>query len=107
MLKTILLAGCAVVLSAGLTACMGLPGTGGSDWAKAAVEIAKDPACGHTDVLDIMLGPVPSGHVHLERSGCKSTAPAKAGLKTGDVVAPEKPATGSPAAVPASDPSPA
>jgi len=49
----------------------------GTDWTKAAIEIAKDPACSHTDILDVMLGPASSGHVHLERSGCTSGPPEK------------------------------
>jgi hypothetical protein len=93
-MKTILFAGCAVLLAASLSGCAGLPGAGGgTDWAKAAMEIAKDPACAHTDILDIMVGPVPSGHVHLERSGCKTGAPIQpsAPLAVGTVVAPAPP----------------
>lgn len=93
-LKTILVATACLACAASLTACAGLGiGGGGTDWAKAAVEIAKDPACTHTDVLDVMLGAVPSGHIHLERSGCKTGAPAKTvpSLQTGTVVAPVTP----------------
>jgi hypothetical protein len=55
----------------GLSACAGMPmvGTGASgDWSKAALEIAKDPNCGHTDTLSVQLGPVSTGSVFLQRS---------------------------------------
>jgi hypothetical protein len=80
---------------------LGLTPGGGADWAGAALQIAKDPACSHTDVLDIMLGAVPSGHVHLERSGCKTGAPAAPPAKS------EPAPTGAPAPVPPSAPTPA
>ncbi|MBW8814053.1 MAG: hypothetical protein JF588_11565 [Caulobacterales bacterium] len=105
-MKNLLLATACAAAVLGLSACAGLPigagGGAGGDWASAAIAIAKDPACSHTDVLDVMLGPVPSGHVHLERSGCKAVTPAKAdpgaqpsapALTVGQVVAPPAPPT--------------
>lgn len=99
-LKMIFAGAAGLSLCVSQSACLGLPGTGGSgsDWSKAAVEIAKDPSCGHTDILDVMLGPVPSGHVHLERSGCKTAkAPTTGGVSTGAVVAGPDPAKTPPA----------
>jgi hypothetical protein len=45
--------------------------TGGRDdgkFAEAIMAIATDPNCGHTDRLNVTLGPVPSGSIFLERN---------------------------------------
>lgn len=69
-MKKLLLAGAALALGASLSACssLGVAGPGTQGWSDAALKIAQDPSCGHSDVLDVILGPVPSGHVHLERA---------------------------------------
>jgi hypothetical protein len=63
--------------------CIGLSGCGtipigndqtGKSWAQAAIEIAKDPKCGHTDRIDIDLGIVSKGKIFLERA-CNAPLP--------------------------------
>lgn len=69
--KIALACAAALALSACATAGLGTPaGNDGKQesWAAAAVEIAKDPNCGHTDDIDIMLGPISQGHVKLNRT---------------------------------------
>jgi hypothetical protein len=103
-MKLILIAGCALAAAVALTGCMSLgqPKSGDGkqeSWAAAAVEIAKDPNCGHTDEVDIMLGVISQGHVKLARNcpvptaktapAAPPAAPAAAPpLATGDVVIP-------------------
>lgn len=62
-----------------LTACVALSGcssTGSSsEFTKAILEIAKDRACGHTDRVNVVLGPLASGSIFLERN-CPAPVPA-------------------------------
>jgi hypothetical protein len=69
-MKKLLLAGAALALGVALSGCasLGVPGAGNSGLTDAALKIAQDPNCGHSDTVDVILGPVPSGHVHFERS---------------------------------------
>lgn len=63
--------------SLAVTACGTIPlgnDQTGKSWADAAIEIAKDPKCGHTDRIDIDLGIVSKGKIFLERA-CTSPAP--------------------------------
>lgn len=41
----------------------------------AILEIAKDPACGHTDRVSLTFSPLPAGSLFLERD-CPKPAPA-------------------------------
>lgn len=50
-----------------LSACSTMGG-GASGFTQAAAEIAKDPNCGHTDRINIILGVVSSGSIFLERN---------------------------------------
>lgn len=64
--------------SLAMTACGTIPlgnDQTGKSWADAAIEIAKDPKCGHTDRIDIDLGVVSKGKVFLERA-CTQPQPA-------------------------------
>jgi hypothetical protein len=93
MLKTILLAGCALAL-AGCAALGG--GAGGSGFADIIKTIATDPRCGHEDSIQFVAG-VLSGSAARHCPIPNGTAPAPAPVA----------ASGAPAAVPPSDPSPA
>lgn len=95
MLKTKLLAGCALAcLALSLTACA-LPGLGANaDTQKAAwaavKDIVTDPRCGHTDEAELIFSPAPSGHVKVARN---CPGPAVGVLQAGAVVgAPGTPA---------------
>jgi hypothetical protein len=90
-LRIITTAAAAAALALSLSACAtaGLGKPTGKDgqqqsWAAAAVEIAKDPNCGHTDDIDIMLGPISQGHVKLQRNcpvpGAKPAQDPSAGI---------------------------
>lgn len=76
-MKTLLTAGALALVCIATSACSTLGGAGGSNAAltDALLKIATDPNCTHSDILDVMLGPIPSGHVHLERSGCATMLP--------------------------------
>lgn len=57
---------------------LGAPGgasLNGNQLADTLRAIATDTACGHTDRLNVILGPVPSGTIFLERS-CPGPAAA-------------------------------
>lgn len=51
----------------------------GDQLAATMKDIATDPKCGHTDTLNVILGPVPSGSLFLQRQcpGPPAPQPAK------------------------------
>lgn len=72
-MKTLILAALAVACAAlcacsPLAAMTGAPGRGGSELSEAIRTIATDPNCGHTDRLNVTLGPIPTGSIFLERN---------------------------------------
>lgn len=77
-------------LGACQTGCGTIPGTGGpslngDQLAAAMKDIAMDPNCGHTDTLNVILGPVPSGSLFLQRQcpGPAAKAAAAVGVQSG------------------------
>jgi hypothetical protein len=86
-----------IALASGLTACAALGGgAGGSGFADIIKTIATDPRCGHEDSIQFVAG-VLSGSAARHCPIPNGTAPAPAPVA----------ASGAPAAVPPSDPSPA
>jgi hypothetical protein len=75
MKTTLLTAGALALACLNTSACSTLgAGSNNSALTDGLLKIATDPNCTHADVLDVMLGPIPSGHIHLERSGCATPA---------------------------------
>lgn len=77
----------AAAVSVSLSGCAGMPGTSGASLnsdqlAEAVKSIAMDPNCGHTDTLNVILGPVPSGSLFLQRL-CPSPAAKAAATVVG------------------------
>lgn len=57
----------ALALSVTLSGCSTAAG-GNGQFLSAITEIAKDPKCGHTDRVNVVLGPISTGSVFLERN---------------------------------------
>ena len=66
-MKTLLLFALCLPLAACLTGCMH-GAAGDPALMDKLTELAKDPNCAHRDTINVILGPVPSGTILLDRN---------------------------------------